>query len=106
VGVVYKGWHVERNLHSSCGMWDNKKISQIKHDWTQRTSQAKRWNDFFPKKVRKVGQLLSTSIVQPMFKNMIQSIAFKFIRPGCGKFTITREWSGQIHETNVGFTMR
>ncbi len=27
-----------------------KKRSQIKRDWTQRTSQVKRWNDFFPRK--------------------------------------------------------
>jgi hypothetical protein len=46
-------------------------------------------------KVRKVAQPLSTSIVQPIFKSMIQSIALKFIKPKCGRFTITREWFKQ-----------
>jgi len=28
VGVVYKGWGVERKLHSSYGIWNNKEKSQ------------------------------------------------------------------------------
>jgi len=47
-------------------------------------------------KMRKVAQPLSTSIVQPIFKSKIQSIALKFIKPRCGRFTITREWFKQF----------
>lgn len=51
---------------------------------------------YFLKKMKKVGQLLSTSTVQPIVKNMIQTIALELIKPGCGRFTITRKWSKQF----------
>ncbi len=47
-------------------------------------------------KMKKVGQPLSTGIVQPIFKGMMQSITHELIRPRHGGFTITREWFKQF----------
>jgi hypothetical protein len=47
-------------------------------------------------KMKQTSQTLSTNIVQPIFKGMIQSIASKLIKLGCGRFIIPRKWFRQF----------
>ncbi len=96
VGAVYKGWHVERKLHSSRKVWDNKKDPKQNMIELKKHPQAKRWNGFSLGKSEESWPTLSTSIVQPILKSMIQSIVLKLIKPRCGRFIITREWSKQF----------
>jgi hypothetical protein len=55
-------------------------------------------------KMKQIGQTLSTNIVQPIFKGMIQSIAPKLIRLGCERFTITRKWFRQFMKQYMCWT--
>jgi hypothetical protein len=56
--------------------------------------------------MREVGQPLSTRIVQPILKGIIQSFASQFIRPGCGGFSVTREWSRQFMKQYMCWTYK
>ncbi len=44
-------------------------------------------------KMKQASQPLSTSIVQPILKSMLQSISFDFIEPKYGGFIVTSKWS-------------
>ncbi len=55
-------------------------------------------------KMRKVGQLLSTGMVQPILKGMIQFIAPKLIRPKCGRFIVIKEWFRQFMKQYMCWT--
>jgi hypothetical protein len=43
--------------------------------------------------MKQASQPLSTSIVQPILKSMLQSISFDFIEPKYGGFIVTSKWS-------------
>ncbi len=47
-------------------------------------------------KMRSVGQPLSTSMVQPILRGMIESLAPKILYNGHGGFVVTREWTRQF----------
>jgi hypothetical protein len=49
-------------------------------------------------KMKKVGQLLSTSIMQPIFHGMIEFVAFEILHEGPRGFTIIRK---SIHENKT-----
>jgi hypothetical protein len=51
-----------------------------------------RWCTF----CNKTSLTLSTCIIQTILKSIIQSLVPKFIRLGCEKFIITKEWFGQF----------
>jgi len=55
-------------------------------------------------KMKKIGQPLSISIVQPILKGMIQSITLEFIRPRCGGFIVTRKWFKQFMKQYMSWT--
>jgi hypothetical protein len=58
-------------------------------------------------KTRSVGQPLSTYVVHPILKGMIESLAHKILCNGHGGFVVTREWSRQFlkHYMNWCFCM-
>jgi uncharacterized protein YneF (UPF0154 family) len=44
-------------------------------------------------KMKNVGQLLSTSIIQPILRGMIEALALEILQTSHGGFTIAREWT-------------
>ncbi len=47
-------------------------------------------------KMKSVGQPLSTYVVQPILKGMMESLAPKILYNGHGGFVVTREWTKQF----------
>jgi hypothetical protein len=47
-------------------------------------------------KMKSVGQPLLTYVVQPILRNVIESLAPEIIYNGHGGFVVTKEWTGQF----------
>ncbi len=58
-------------------------------------------------KMKSARQPLSTFVVQPILRGMIESLAPKILRNGHGRFVVTREWTRQFlkHYMNWSFCM-
>jgi hypothetical protein len=58
-------------------------------------------------KMKSVGQPLSISMVQPILRGMIESLAPEILYNGRGGFIVTREWTRQFlkHYMNWSFHM-
>jgi hypothetical protein len=47
-------------------------------------------------KMRSVGQPLSSSVVQPILKGMIESFVLEILHNGHGEFVVIKEWTKQF----------